>query len=62
MLLETQIVSRLALLFGTTWLVNSIAITGLLFLVVAGNAKRPQGTPCRAVFSAAGEITETGNK
>jgi SAM-dependent methyltransferase len=37
MLLEAQIVSRLALLFGTTWLVNSIAITGLLLLVVAGN-------------------------
>ena len=37
MLLETQIVSRIALLFGTTWLVNSIAISGLLALIVGAN-------------------------
>jgi SAM-dependent methyltransferase len=37
MLLETQIVSRIALLFGTTWLVNSIAVSGLLALIVLAN-------------------------
>jgi spermidine synthase len=38
MLLESQIVSRMALLFGTTWVVNSIVVSGLLLLVVAANA------------------------
>jgi spermidine synthase len=37
MLLEAQIISRLALLFGTTWVVNSIAVAGLLMLIVAAN-------------------------
>jgi len=37
MLLEAQIVSKMALLFGTTWLVNSIAVSGLLCLIVAAN-------------------------
>ena len=37
MLLETQIVSRMALLFGTTWLVNSIVVSGLLCLIVGAN-------------------------
>lgn len=37
MLLESQIVSRMALLFGTTWVVNSITISGLLALIVAAN-------------------------
>ena len=37
MLLEAQIVSRMALLFGTTWLVNSIVVAGLLCLIVAAN-------------------------
>jgi hypothetical protein len=37
LLLEAQIVSKMALLFGTTWLVNSIVIAGLLTLVVASN-------------------------
>jgi hypothetical protein len=36
-LLEAQIISKMALLFGTTWLVNSIAISGLLLLIVASN-------------------------
>ena len=36
-MLEAQIISRLALLFGTTWLVNAIAIPGLLLLIVAAN-------------------------
>ena len=37
MLLEAQIVSRMALLFGTTWIVNSIVISGLMVLIVAAN-------------------------
>jgi hypothetical protein len=38
MLLESQIVSKMALLFGTTWLVNSIVLSGLLLLIAAANA------------------------
>jgi SAM-dependent methyltransferase len=37
LLLETQIVSKMALLFGTTWMVNSVVIAGLLILIVAAN-------------------------
>jgi spermidine synthase len=37
MLLEAQIVSKMALLFGTTWLVNAIVVAGLLCLIVAAN-------------------------
>ena len=37
MLLEAQIVSRMALLFGTTWMVNSVVVAGLLLLIVAAN-------------------------
>src|SRR5260370_12001946 len=37
LLLEAQIVSKMALLFGTTWVVNSIVISGLLVLIVAAN-------------------------
>jgi len=37
MLLEAQIVSKMALLFGTTWLVNSIVIGGLLLLILLSN-------------------------
>ncbi|MBZ5662417.1 MAG: methyltransferase domain-containing protein [Acidobacteriia bacterium] len=37
LLLEAQIISKMALLFGTTWLVNSIVIAGLLVLIVASN-------------------------
>jgi len=37
MLLEAQIVSRMALLFGTTRVVNSIVVSGLLLLIVAAN-------------------------
>jgi spermidine synthase len=37
MLLEAQIVSKMALLFGTTWVVNSIVVSGLLALVVVAN-------------------------
>lgn len=37
MLLEAQIVSKMALLFGTTWMVNSIVVSGLLLLIVISN-------------------------
>ena len=37
MLIESQIVSRMALLFGTTWLVNAITISGILLLIVGAN-------------------------
>ncbi|MBV9342182.1 MAG: hypothetical protein JO159_15020, partial [Acidobacteria bacterium] len=38
LLLEAQIVSKIALLFGTTWLVNSVVVGGLLLLILAANA------------------------
>src|SRR5256884_426343 len=37
LLLETQAISRLALYFGTTWLVNAIAIGALLATLLLGN-------------------------
>lgn len=36
-LLEVQIISKIALLFGTTWLVNSIVITTMLLLILLSN-------------------------
>jgi spermidine synthase len=37
LLLETQMVSRLALFFGSTWIVNCIALTFILIVLVAAN-------------------------
>jgi spermidine synthase len=37
LLLETQMVSRLALYFGATWLVNCIALSAILGVLVAAN-------------------------
>jgi len=37
LLLEAAIISKMALLFGTTWLVNSIVIGGLLVLILVAN-------------------------
>jgi hypothetical protein len=37
LLLKVQVKSRMALLFGTTWNVNSIVISRLLLLIVAAN-------------------------
>jgi SAM-dependent methyltransferase len=37
MLLEAQIISKMALLFGTTWVVNSIVIAGILLVIVGAN-------------------------
>jgi len=35
--LEAQIVSKMALLFGTTWMVNAVVVSGLLCLIVGAN-------------------------
>lgn len=37
LLLEVQIVSKMALLFGTTWVVNSIVVSAMLLLIVGSN-------------------------
>lgn len=37
LLLEVQIVSKIALLFGTTWLVNALVISTLLLFIMAAN-------------------------
>jgi SAM-dependent methyltransferase len=37
LLLETQLVSRLGLYFGTTWLVNCVALTAILCVLVVAN-------------------------
>ena len=45
MLLEVQVISKVALLFGTTWLVNSIVICTLLLFILFANfvaARFPQ--------------------
>jgi len=38
LLMEVQAISKIALLFGTTWMVNSIVVAALLLLIVAANA------------------------
>jgi spermidine synthase len=38
LLLEAQIISKLALLFGTTWMVNSIVVSTLMLLILGSNA------------------------
>ena len=38
LLLETQIISKMALVFGTTWVVNAVVISALLLLIVGANA------------------------
>ncbi|MBI4169143.1 MAG: methyltransferase domain-containing protein, partial [Acidobacteria bacterium] len=37
LLLEVQIISRMALYFGTTWVVNAIVLSGLLLLIIGAN-------------------------
>lgn len=37
LLLETQMICRLALYFGTTWLVNGVALTAILLMLVVAN-------------------------
>ena len=52
MLLEAQIISNMALLFGTTWVVNSIVISGLLLLIVGANllAERKPAFPITLAY------------
>ncbi|MDP9374510.1 MAG: methyltransferase domain-containing protein [Chloroflexota bacterium] len=38
MLLETQNISKLALIFGTTWVVNSVVISAILVMIFLANA------------------------
>jgi SAM-dependent methyltransferase/uncharacterized membrane protein len=47
LLLETQLVSRLALYFGTTWLVNCVALTAILLVLVVANLYVSQRKPRR---------------
>lgn len=47
LLLETQLVSRLALYFGTTWVVNSVAMTVILAVLVLANAFVKRFRPTR---------------
>jgi hypothetical protein len=54
MLLEAQIVSKMALLFGTTWLVNSIVVSGILCLIVAANFVYDWFPQIAVVFAYAG--------
>ncbi|HLY56399.1 MAG TPA: methyltransferase domain-containing protein [Stellaceae bacterium] len=53
MLMESLIVSRMALLFGTTWLVNAITISGLLLVIVGANLLERAGLrlPTAAAFA-----------
>jgi spermidine synthase len=56
LLLEAQIVSRMAMLFGTTWLVNSVVIAGILVLIVAANTLVDfwPGIPVRFAYAGIG--------
>lgn len=45
LLMETQLVSRLALYFGTTWRVNSIALSGILSVLLLSNFYVKRWTP-----------------
>ncbi len=47
LLLETQLISRLALYFGTTWLVNCVALTAILLVLLAANLYVARGRPSR---------------
>jgi SAM-dependent methyltransferase len=54
LLLETQVISRLALYFGTTWQVNGIVIGAILVALLISNAvveKQPQLWPRGYTFS-----------
>jgi hypothetical protein len=49
LLIETQLISRLALYFGTTWLVNCVALTALLLMLVVANIYVARIRPSRLV-------------
>ena len=50
LLLETQMVSRLALYFGSTWWVNCVALTTILVVLVIANFWVEWGKPKRLVI------------
>jgi spermidine synthase len=54
LLMEVQIISKIALLFGTTWVVNSIVVAALLLLIVAANATVSWFPSISRVFAYAG--------
>jgi len=54
LLLEVQIISRMALLFGTTWVVNSVVISGLLLTIVCANLLVSAGTQVPVRWAYAG--------
>ena len=47
LLLETQLISRLALYFGTTWIVNCVAISAILLMLVLANVYVTRWPPGR---------------
>jgi len=53
LLLETQMVSRLALYFGSTWIVNCVVLTFVLLVLIGANAvvERRKGFPVRAIYA-----------
>ncbi|MCP4663738.1 MAG: methyltransferase domain-containing protein [bacterium] len=52
LLLEAQLVSKMALLFGTTWIVNSVVISGVLLLIFGANVlvEKVPGIPIRLAY------------
>jgi hypothetical protein len=61
LLLETQVVSRLALYFGTTWQVNGIVIAAILAaLLVANSVIEKQGNPWPRSWILAGILLGIG--
>lgn len=54
LLMETQMVSHLALYFGTTWLVNCVALTGILTILLVSNfyveRRRPRSLSIYYIF------------
>ena len=51
MLLEVQVVSKMALLFGTTWLVNSLVVGGVLLLIASANLVVRAVPVCSRLFA-----------
>jgi len=47
LLLETQLISRLALYFGTTWQVNCVALTAILLMLMGANLYVTRWQPSR---------------
>jgi spermidine synthase len=50
LLLETQMISRLALYFGTTWVVNCAVLSGILLILVVANFAVAKWRPRRLGF------------